>query len=152
MKKRFSAVLFLMICVCLFAGCDKVRYNAVIYNGAESGISETYKENNKPSPYGGKSFLIRTAEEYNAVFTGNSTVKADFSKEMLVVYTFISSAPREFSLVNVEVDNKILEIELLETATAGDLGGGQSDGIRFTVIKLDAVEGVVSVEVDIDGD
>ena len=152
MKKRFFVALFLIVCVCLFAGCDKVRYTAVIYNGAESMISETYKENNSPSPFGGKSFLIRTAEEYNAVFTEKSTIKADFSREMLVVYAFLSAAPREFSIVNVELDNKILEIELLETATAGVLGGGQSDGVRFTVIKLDAVEGVVSVEVDIDGD
>ncbi len=152
MKKKVLAVLLLIACVCLFAGCDKVRYNAVIYNGAESEISETYKENNKPSQFGGKCFLIRTAEEYNAVFTESSKVKADFSKEMLVVYAFLSSAPREFSLVNVDVENKILEIELLETATAGVLGGEKGDGVRFTVIKLDAVEGVVSVEVDIDGD
>ena len=152
MKKSFLATLLLAVCLCLFAGCDKVRYNAVIYNGAESGISETYKENNAPSQFGGKSFLLRTAEEYDAVFTESSTVKADFSKEMLVVYAFRSVAPREFSIVNVEVENKILEIELLETATAGVLGGEKGDGIRFTVIKLDAVEGVVSVEVDIDGD
>ena len=97
MKISLKIVAFLLlvsITVGAFSGCAQIFYGAKIIDGrAENLINENFYAENKlfhgVSPRT-RSFIIKSQDEYDAIFSEEANYDVDFSKKMLVVLTFIT--------------------------------------------------------------
>ena len=102
--KTIAVLLLLSVTIGAFSGCAQIFYGAkIIDDRAENLINEKfYAENKVFLPYtdGGKkfhtdsprtrSFIIKSQDEYDAIFSEEADYDVDFSKKMLVVLTFIT--------------------------------------------------------------
>ncbi len=108
--------LVLLMAFSIIAGCSGIRYNAKLYDNAKEWINEEFiSENLVGNSESGlpqkRTFIIKSLEEFNKVFVKNiGEIEVDFSKQMLVVYTFRDINARNNKLVKLALDGDVLKI------------------------------------------
>ena len=92
--KTIAVLLLLSVTIGAFSGCAQIFYGAkIIDDRAELLINENFYAENKlfygvsPRTH---SFIIKSQDEYDAIFSEKANYDVDFSKKMLVVLTFIT--------------------------------------------------------------
>lgn len=159
--KIMAFVLLLIMTVSLFSGCILNWYDAELINGdATELIDESfYHENytydadylidgeyvwiNDPSYSKERIFVIASSEEYNAVFSENAKINVDFSKEMLIVYTFTAHYTREIRIKGISVkDNECtLNLKMIKPFTFfWGMGDACRPYQRYVVVKMNKVD------------
>jgi hypothetical protein len=170
---KLTAVILILSMVCvLFTNCA-LTYGAKLLEGnAEDLINpEFYNENklhsafyrNDPSDSDEKqfvdpsyprtrSFIIRSQEEYNVIFSEKADFEVDFDKKMLIVLTYAPTAKSlPVEIANMTLDNGTLFVQL-ETMSPHPpwrlFGAGGLPRQRYVVIEMKATD-VKNVEFDV---
>ena len=168
MKRVAASIIAITLLICLFSGCQKNPNNAVILDGNASGSIDSlfYDANYTRGAYydGGafladesypasRSFVIRTNEEYENVFSREAVFDVDFSREMLVIYTFTAHYVRPVVISDFSVESDCLRIELSMQKKRGlfsQSGDACMPFQRYVIIRTGVSE-VSSVEVSVKG-
>lgn len=173
-KVNFIALgLALLMTFGIFAGCSVKKYNAVIYSKTNEWIQTSFRESNKvkgayyknpdyvegsddineryyrdeTSPKN-RTFIVDNQEEFDKIFVKNiDELKVDFSKRMIVAYTFNSVYYRNNKLVKLVLEDDKLTITYEMEKRPGVDDASQPSQVWFVVIldKFD-VNSVVFVE------
>ncbi len=166
-----AVVLLMFFSVCL--GCSVKKYNAVIYSNSDEWIQTSFRESNKvkgayyknPDYVEGsddsieryytdetspkdRTFIVDNQEEFDKIFVKNiDELKVDFSKRMIVAYTFNSVYHRNNKLVNfvLEGDKLTITYEMEKRPGVGDASMPFQRWFVVVLDKLD-VNSVVFVE------
>lgn len=163
MKKRkiFAAALALLMLLQLFTGCSSVaRFDATLYGYANdwmdqaflkenrikgawydnenyvphtTGVKKGWYEENAPES---RTFIITTKEEY-ASFFPSSAVDIDFEKEMVVLYMFCDSSPREYHLESMKLQGKVLTVMVALEQSERDAAGSVMPYARCAMLKME---------------
>ena len=107
MKRTLSILIVLLLCVSVFAGCEKPdpsNANCQIVSdelSADMLKASFLKENRTSGAYyegdvalegndipKSRTFIIKTQDEYDTIFENAASVDVDFSSELLVLYIF----------------------------------------------------------------
>ena len=158
--KTVAAILLLATLCGSLMGCGVTRYGAKLLDGdAEDLINpEFYDENrlylahysNDPSdPFGEqlldssfprtRSFIIRSQEEYNVIFSDEADFKVDFDKKMLVVLTFVTvyKLPVEMATIRLNNEKLFVKLEIISPHPPfTPWGGATLDYQRYVVIEM----------------
>lgn len=169
MKKLTLTLIAFLLIIGALTGCSKVGYNATVLNGNASewinkdfyGRSHTrgalYEGENDPEDEANpesRFCVVRSREDQAAVFTEEAPIEVDYSREMLVVYTFTSIYVREIRIKEAKIESGELKLVLeMKKPFGGDLNIFVADACapfqRYVVVKLDRQE-ISNVEVTLE--
>ena len=166
MKKLTLTLIAILLIVGTLTGCSKVGYNATVLNGnASEWINEEYygRSHTRGAHYDGENDpedeanptsrfrVIRSREDQDAVFTSEAPIEVDYSREMLVVYTFTSAYVREIKIKKAKIasDELQLVLEMKKPFSLGFVADACTPFQRYVVVKLDKQE-ISNVEVTLE--
>ena len=164
MKKLLILGAALIMCLTLFAGCanNDVKYNAVLYDDAESLIDEVFAKEHRVSGGGvhyqdgdystatvpERTFFINSTEEYEEIFADSAELEVDFDSQMLIVYTFSLEYKHPLRLKGTDLNDNTLAVTFEMKLVRG------TDSVcqpyqRWEVLKMDKMEiSAVTIEID----
>ena len=152
MKKRkiFAAALALLILLQLFAGCSKE--DVYFWDNAKGWLTQEFQKDNivtlgflgEPREYpANRTIVIDTRDEYDRAFEADTSAPtADFSQQMMVLYTFVDTNRNKFVLTDIGVENGVLKFVCEDVPSNGDTCSPYQ---RWFLVKLNKVD-VQSVE------
>lgn len=131
MKKIFITMLTAAV-FCMTAACGNVRYNALIYDNAQSEMKKEFLEANLTQNayygdggYAGEScpksikHVVKDQETFDGIFA-EAWIDIDFEKEMLVLCFFTCYyMGRPYEINKISVDNQALEIKVKSVRPKG---------------------------------
>ena len=144
MKTKFSKLLLLPICF-LTISCSTHRYGAVFYDDAYEWIKKSFQEDNQVVDYSSdestpsnRTFLINDISSFNEVFIEDSPFKADFNKNIYVVYTFCAIYRKKYILIELSLKSNCLNATYTVENRFLSFGSGNAcqPYQRWFVIKL----------------
>ena len=158
-NKLFILIGILLISFTCF-GCSVKKYNATIYDNVGEYLNKEFIETMKIQ---GVSFideaktlptdretLILTQEAFNKAFNNTSNINVDFSRQMVVIYTYTAINQRSISLKEIDYDRKDgsldIDLRIKRTTKRGDTCEPYQ---RFLVVVMDKLS-VVDLDVDVD--
>ena len=133
--KIIRAGLALLLIFSLLPGCSNLRYGAKLYNNVDDWIDESFLNENRVKAYypndnyvhgesdprdkyiydesspSSRVFIITDEDEYNGIFT-DSPLDVDFETEMVILYIFSNTSPRDYKLKRIELKDKTLTVEM----------------------------------------
>ena len=145
MKKRklFAALLVLSILSQLFAGCAKEDVH--FWDNAKGWLTQAFKKDNivvlGSEPHS-RTIIIDTQEEYERAFEADTSAPtADFSKQMIVLYTFVDINRRKNILTDVDVENGVLKFVCEDVPPKGsNYGDTCTPYQRWYLVRLNKVD------------
>ncbi len=147
MLKTKRLILLLMV-IMLFSvlvgsGCNTL-YSATLYDNAISWIKQGFKENNKLTTSQNKelpserAFIVQDKQTYDNIFVENLTeLNVDFSKQMIIVYTFKDNTTRDYFIFDVQLDDKVLTVSVNKEFLEEPAGDAVEAYQRWFVVKMD---------------
>lgn len=159
--RLIALILVSIMTMSLLSSCIFNPYNAELINGDATELIDEgfYHENytcdayylidgeyvrlNDPSYPKERIFVITSSEEYDAIFSENANINVDFSKEMLIVYTFTAQYTREIRINGISIkDNECtLSLKMIKPFTFFWLIGDHAMPYqRYVVVKMNKVD------------
>ena len=160
MKKLTLTLIAILLIVGALTGCSKVGYNATVLNGNASewiNVDFYNRSHTRGALYDGENApedeanpesrfcIVRSRKDQDAVFAADASIEVDYSREMLVVYTFTSVYVREKEIKEATIKSDELQLVLeMKKPFGGDLNIFIADACapfqRYVVVKLDKQE------------
>ena len=147
MKKRniLAACLALLILAQLLSGCS--RGYTYFWGDTKEWFKKDFRKDNIVD-YGSeypteRTLVIDTQEEYDRAFVPDLELSVNFSKQMILVYTFVDINRRENILTDVRVENGVLKLtceDIPPYPEDVDYGDTCSPYQRWYVVILDKVD------------
>ena len=152
MKKIIMVVMAMIMSICLLCGCQKIPYNAELYDNAQNlmkseylqenitqgaKIDEQYADNTYPKSI---SCIISTQSEYEKNFS-NSSLQVDFSNKMLFVYFFTCNyMGRKYKITKISINKQALTIYIGSIQKKEFSGDATNPEQRCFVVITDKME------------
>ena len=128
-----SICLIFIIIICPLSSCSKNKYKAIMYSQSSDWILSSFLEENKvrgaeylnplynefdyaidayyydeTSP-DDRTFIIDNIDTYNTIFNENM-LTIDFDKQIIYLYTFASTSPRDYLIDKISIKEEQLNI------------------------------------------
>ena len=160
--KNFSILMVMILIFNLLSGCRGVKYNAVLYDMANSWIKEEFVEENPIQLTGDiienstdsnsnerypleRSFIVNNEQEYKKIFIdGIEELNIDFEEQMILIYTFSTIYKRKNSLRSISVEDKTGKI-VYQMETKYGIGDASGPYQRWFAVKLNKID-ITAVE------
>ncbi|MBQ7831741.1 MAG: hypothetical protein IJ393_06695 [Clostridia bacterium] len=160
--KNFSILMVMILIFNLLSGCRGVKYNAVLYDMANSWIKEEFVEENPIQLTGDiienstdsnsnerypleRSFIVNNEQEYKKIFIdGIEELNIDFEEQMILIYTFSTIYKRKNSLRSISVEDKTGKI-VYQMETKYGIGDACPPYQRWFAVKLNKID-ITAVE------
>ena len=160
--KNFSILMVMILIFNLLSGCRGVKYNAVLYDMANSWIKEEFVEENPIQLTGDiienstdsnsnerypleRSFIVNNEQEYKKIFIdGIEELNIDFEEQMILIYTFSTIYKRKNSLRSISVEDKTGKI-VYQMETKHGVGDACPPYQRWFAVKLNKID-ITAVE------
>lgn len=159
-KKSVTLLIIFFALLLSFSACTAVSYNAEFYKDAEVWLNEDFIAQNRTAFafYGddyslqtdgslpkSRFFVIDDASKTEPVFNDSFDLDIDFGSDMLVLYTFTSSANQSDTyLKSVKLSDGLLSIEYAYPVKCG-IGDATMPFQHWFLVKMDKFE-VNSIE------
>ena len=161
MKKYLTTILAVIICLTSLSGCtnsNPSNASCKLLNDELSSdmLKDSFLQENRTygAYYGGdvasedngipksRVFIIKTQDEYDAIFESTATVDIDFGSEMLILYTFTTEYHRDISLDDWKVEDKTIGItyEMKDPSKFAGVGDAAMPFQRFLLIKMNKID------------
>lgn len=127
--------LAILVIFSLLLCCSSCRYGAKLYSRVNDWIDESFLKENRVKGFypndnyvydesdpsdkyiydetapSSRVFIITDEDEYNRIFT-NSPLDIDFKKQMVILYIFSNTSPRDYKLKRIELKDKVLTVKM----------------------------------------
>ena len=155
--KIFSVIMVMILIFSFFSGCRGIKYNAVLYDMANSWIKEEFVEENPIQLTGyitenstdgfvdeqypkDRMFIVSDEQEYKKIFIdGIEELDIDFGEQMILVYTFSTIYKRKNYLRSTSVKDKTVKI-VYQMETKYGIGDACRPYQRWFAVKLNKMD------------